>query len=157
MGAAPLQTVRGLAQAFEDHAALAGTDGLTEPGAGAALTQLGFDPIEVPDLQEDKPGVLRGVGFGFEKLAADMRPAGGEADVLPGAGKGGIGLVAILNDAAKGGGDDVIKECGRAAGVPVEEGFAAGSFARPQITLTGFAFAGAQEFYRSLVGLDIPS
>ena len=132
VGAAPLQAAQGFAEALEDHAAVAGTDGLTEPGAGAALAQLGLDSIKVPDLQEDKSGMLRGVGFGFEKLAADMRPAGCQADILAGAGKGGIGLVTItLDDAAKGGGDDVIKACGRAAGVPVLEGFAAGTFAGP--------------------------
>ena len=132
VGPASLQAAQGFANTLEDHAALAGADGLTETRARPALTQLGLDAVKIPDLQEDKSGVLRGVGFGFEKLAADMRPAGGQTDVLTGAGKGGIGQVAIaLDDAGERGGDDVVKARGRAAGFPVEKRFAAGSFAGP--------------------------
>ena len=96
------------------------------------MTQLVLDAVKMPDLQQDKSGVLRGVGLGFKKLAAHMGPAGGQADVFPGAGKRGIGRVAIaLDDTGKGGGDNVIKARRRPAGFPVEKGFASRSFAGP--------------------------
>ena len=132
MGAAFFQAAQGFGNALKDHAALAGADGLTKSGARPALTQLGLDAVKMPDLKQDKSGVLRGVGLGFKKLAAHMRPAGGQADVLPGGGKGGIGRVAIaLDDTGKGGGNNVSKARRCPAGLPVEKGVAARSLAGP--------------------------
>ena len=99
------------------------------------MTQLVLDAVKMPDLQQDKSGVLRGVGLGFKKLAAHMGPAGGQADVLPGAGKGRIRRVAItLDDAGKGGRDNVIKARRRPDGFPVEKGVAANPSKNPRIS-----------------------
>ena len=116
---------------------------MPKEGTGRRVAaQSGFNTVEMADLKKDEAGLLRGVFPGFEKLAADMGPAGREPVdrvpllvmvlVLTGAEVGGISPITIaLHGAVKAGRDDVIQARGRAAGGPMEKGFALRMFAGP--------------------------
>lgn len=68
VAAAVLEVAQGAGDALHHGAAMAGAEGLAEAGFGMAAAQFGFEPVEVPDLQEEEPGVLRGAVFGFKTL-----------------------------------------------------------------------------------------
>ena len=95
-----------------------------DAGSGAAVSQAGFNPVEILDLQEEPRGVFA-LRFGFEKFAPHAGHASGQLEGVSGSGalfgEGVTGIVAIaLNEAFEAGGDDALETAGAAPGAPGE-------------------------------------
>ena len=111
-------------EALHDGGAVLLALGVDFLGRGGAVSELGFDAVELLYLGEHPLGV-GAFGFGFKELPSRVGEAADEGDAALSVGEleqGVIGAVAIaLDDADEVFGDDVVEMHGSASGAPDEE------------------------------------
>src|SRR5688572_20878982 len=114
------------------------SDCLAQVGASLALSQGGFDPVEMLDLAHDPASPSGRLFESIVELPSHMRPAAGEFDAVGSIGKGAVSAIAIaLQDSFEVAPKQVLQTIRGATGFPAIEHIATGLVAGPEIALLG--------------------
>jgi hypothetical protein len=119
-----------------------------------------FDPVKVPDLNQDPCGFFGGGIQGFKKASPDMSPTSGQDYGLTlffaATGEAIIGAITItLNSPCKLDGDQVFQATRCSSGVPLVDHIASRLMRHPQIALACFSIARIEVSDRCLIDLKV--